>query len=196
MWNRCAEEYKSSNPITKYLLSNFYDKISEIAKVLKKTDRVLEVGCGAGESSLKISKMLAGRYFEVSEVDTRYVSKLKEDNFPIKVTRESVYKMDRDDNEFDCLFMLEVLEHLEQYELALKELFRVSKRHVIISVPNEPLWRILNLCRGKYISALGNTPGHINHFTVSRLKKLISRYGKVEKVYTPIPWIILHATVL
>jgi hypothetical protein len=30
-------------------------------------------------------------------------------------------------------------------------------------VPREPIWRIGNMARGRYLGDLGNTPGHIQH---------------------------------
>ncbi len=36
---------------------------------------------------------------------------------------------------------------------------------ILLSVPKEPIWRICNMARGKYWKDLGNTPGHIQHWT-------------------------------
>ena len=41
-------------------------------------------------------------------------------------------------------------------------------RHLLVSVPREPLWRALNMLRGAYWRALGNTPGHLNHWSKRR----------------------------
>jgi 2-polyprenyl-3-methyl-5-hydroxy-6-metoxy-1,4-benzoquinol methylase len=159
------EEYENQNPIAKKLFDNYYEKIGRILKQIDSGYRILEVGCAAGESSRRIHSLLNGQYFEASEYDDRLVKKIVETNPPFKVTQESVYKMHRNDKEFDCVFLLEVLEHLENPEAALKELYRVASRYVVVSVPNEPLWSTLNLLRGKYVSEFGNTPGHINHWS-------------------------------
>jgi len=195
LWDYCMLEYDSGNPITRFLINKFFARIGELIGLLDSDDRILEVGCGAGESSRRILSFLSGQHFEVSEEDDRYVEKLREIQFPVKVTRESVYELKRDDDEFDAIFLLEVLEHLEDYQLALKELFRVSRKYVVISIPNEPLWRILNCLRGKYLKDWGNTPGHINHWSTSKIRKLISRYGVVQKIYSPTPWMIVLAEV-
>ena len=68
------------------------------------------------------------------------------------------------------------MEDLDDYHAALAEVFWVSKKHVIISVPREPLWRMLNRARGKYLGQFGNTPGHINHWNVKSLVKLIGEF--------------------
>ena len=40
-----------------------------------------------------------------------------------------------------------------------------ARRHLLVSVPREPLWRGLNMARGAYLKDLGNTPGHVNHWS-------------------------------
>ncbi len=196
LWEYNKLEYESQNPISTYLYSSFYKKIDYILTYfLKDKYSLLEVGCGAAESSLRIHKTLTSLnknvVFEASEYDIRYVEKINSLNYPFKVVNENVYDLKRKDNEFDLIFLLEVLEHLEFPEDALKELFRVSSKYVLISVPNEPIWRVANMARLQYLKDFGNTPGHINHFNESKLSKLIAPHGKVVKVFKPFPWLIL-----
>jgi len=193
LWDYCIKEYESQNPAVQYLFDNFFSVIREITSGFDGDDRLLEVGCGAGVSSLRIRDMLLGQEIEASEIDARYLKKLGETNFPLPLQQESVLALARKDNSYDCVFFLEVLEHLEEYQLALSELFRVSRKYVVVSVPNEPIWSVLNMLRGKYLGQWGNTPGHVNHWSPNKLKALVSRYGHVLKVYTPLPWIIVLA---
>jgi len=200
LWDYCMEEYNSTNAVTGFLFNNFYKALEKNLSILKPSNRVLEVGCGAGESCRRILDILDNQHleklhFEASEFDQRYVDKLWEHEVSYKVIQESVYEMKRKDNSFDCILLLEVLEHLEDYELALKEIFRVSSQYVIISVPHEPWWRILNILRGKYLKDFGNTPDHHNHWGPIGLKKLVSKYGKVKQTSLPIPWLMLVAEV-
>jgi 2-polyprenyl-3-methyl-5-hydroxy-6-metoxy-1,4-benzoquinol methylase len=195
LWNCCLAKYNSKNPVIKMIIRNFYVKIRQIIALLNAGDRLLEVGCGTGESSRLILKMLDGQEFQASEIEERYITQLKETDFPVPVRQESVLDLKRQNKEFDCVFMLEVLEHVPDYERALSEVFRVSRKYVVISVPNEPLWRILNMCRGKYLQHWGNTPTHFNHWSPKSIRNLISRYGTVIKTYTPFPWTIVLAQV-
>lgn len=195
LWDFCLQEYKNQNIIVKYLFENFFRTIKQIIESLDPNDRILEIGCGAGESSRRIINMLSEQYFEVSEYDERYIEILRKTGFPVKITQESVYQLNRKDNEFNCIILLEVLEHLYDYRAAIEEIFRVAERHVIISVPNEPLWSILNMLRGKYIKSLGNTPGHVNRWSRYRIAKLIEEFATSQTIYTPIPWIVIHAKV-
>ena len=194
LWDWCMREYESRNPVINKLIDRFYRSIQKNLPSLEQGEKVLEVGCGAGESTRRMVPMMPrGVQYQASEYDARYVECLLRTDLGVPVRQESVYELQRADKEFRLVIMLEVLEHLEDYEKALSELFRVSAKYVLISVPNEPLWRFLNLARGKYISTLGNTPDHINHWSPGGLRKLLGKYGRVLQMSTPLPWIIALA---
>ncbi|MBN1937828.1 MAG: methyltransferase domain-containing protein [Anaerolineae bacterium] len=195
LWDYCLEEYASSNPVSQILFDRFFATINRIVSVLAPDDRLLEVGCGAAMSSFRILEMLNGQPFQISDVDFRYASKLREIEFPVPVMVESVLALGRASRSVDCVFCLEVLEHIHPYEQALMELFRVSRRYIVLSVPNEPLWSLLNLVRGKYWFSWGNTPGHFNRWSPRAFERLVSRYGKVIAAYHPLPWTVLLARV-
>jgi len=190
LWAWYMAEYENHNRITQTLLHNFFRTLKKCIRKLVTSDRLLEIGCGPAMSSQRLFNMLTGQSFEASEFDQRLVNKLQKTNLPFPVKQESVYELQREDNSFECLILLEVLEHLTDYEKALLELFRVSNKYVIISVPNEPLWSFLNMVRGKYIQDKGNTPGHVNKWSVKTFKLLLSSYGQIEFLATPLPWIV------
>jgi len=192
VWQYCIEEYENANPVVKYLLNNFFSEIQNYTDSWSSDDRVLELGCGAARSSLKIKSFLKTPYFEASENDIRYVRRLEKESLPFSVRQESVYDLQRSDKSIDRIIMLEVLEHLENPEIALQEIQRVCKRSFIVSVPNEPLWRILNFCRGKYIKDFGNTPGHINHWSTTTFRKMLNQFGRIGKIAKPTPWIMVE----
>ena len=192
LWDWYILEYQSRNPISNMLYNNFYNNLKKLLSELEGVNKYLEIGCGTGESTKRLLGMIGEDcHLESSEYEQRLVQKLNSINFPVNVIEESVYELKRENHSCDCILLLEVLEHLDDYELALKELFRVSGRYVIISVPNEPMWRILNMMRGNYWSDWGNTPGHINHWSPSRLKALLTEYGDVVMTLTPTPWIMM-----
>jgi len=55
-------------------------------------------------------------------------------------------------------------------------------------VPREPIWRALNLARGKYVRDLGNTPGHLGHWSRRGFLELLGGRLEVVAVRTPLPW--------
>ena len=94
-------------------------------------------------------------------------------------------------NEFDLATAIEVLEHVPDPEHTVSEMARCAERHLLVSVPREPLWRMLNMARGAYWSELGNTPGHLNHWSRRSFVRLLSRHGDVAELRSPFPWTML-----
>jgi len=95
------------------------------------------------------------------------------------------------DSFFSLVTCIEVLEHVDNPEAALREIARITAEWAIISVPNRYLWRLGNLLRGKYLGNAGNTPGHINEWTVSQFRSFIDPYFDIVSQHTPFPWQIL-----
>ncbi len=95
------------------------------------------------------------------------------------------------DDEFDMACAIEVLEHVPDPEHTVAEMARVASGHLLVSVPREPLWRGLNMARGAYLRDLGNTPGHVNHWSKRAFVELLSRHGEVVEARSPFPWTML-----
>jgi hypothetical protein len=62
-------------------------------------------------------------------------------------------------------------------------------------VPREPLWRAVHLLALKDVRSLGNTPGHVNHWSSSGFEKLVSEHGSVTRSRRPLPWTVVLAEV-
>ena len=92
------------------------------------------------------------------------------------------------DGEFDMASAIEVLEHVPDPEHTVAEMARVAGRWLLVSVPREPLWRGLNMARGAYLRDLGNTPGHLNHWSKRSFVALLSapRRGRRGALAVPL----------
>jgi|SRR3989344_1827537 len=183
-------KYQTNNPIAIYLMWNFFDEIGNILNHLS-FKKVLNAGCGDGIELLQIKKFLKGKSVYGLDIDPVQIKAARKNIPSMKFILGDIYKLQFKDSEFDLVLSIEVLEHLVRPEKALKELSRVSAKHAIFSVPNEPLWRILNLLRGYRVRELGNGEGHIQHWSSDSFKKLVSKYFNVVKISKPIPFTIL-----
>jgi hypothetical protein len=83
------------------------------------------------------------------------------------------------------------MEHLERPHEALTEVARVARNFVLMSTPWEPVWRAMNMVRGKYLREFGNTPGHIQHFGRGDLVELAETRLEVVSIRRPLPWTVI-----
>jgi ubiquinone/menaquinone biosynthesis C-methylase UbiE len=184
---------EGSGKIGSKLLDGYFRSVGELVKASGvQKGKAIELGCGEGYSTQRLRALLPNDVkLQASEFVKALVPKAQKLNPDVKVTQESVYDLKHKDNTFDIVFLLEVLEHLDFPDQALKEIQRVLKPggYLILGVPREPMWRALNMSRGKYLKDLGNTPGHLNHWSKITLKKFIGKhFVKPQQVKNPLPW--------
>lgn len=186
------DKYRSRNPIHRILVGGFVRAAQELVGVAAPV-KVLEVGCGPGDLAAHLigpAMEYTGIDVSQAEVDTargRYPGR----HFQVA----SAYDLPSPNGSFDLVVACEVLEHLDRPEDALREAMRVCRPngHVLISVPWEPVWRMLNMVRGRYWRRLGNTPGHVQHFSRRGLRALVSRHLAIVTERRPLPWTMLLA---
>ncbi|OGL32330.1 hypothetical protein A3F64_03210 [Candidatus Saccharibacteria bacterium RIFCSPHIGHO2_12_FULL_42_8] len=180
------------------LLDGYFKAVKSLVDEANlKKGKALEIGCGAGFSTKRLNKMLpSGVELEASEYVEQLLPDARKLNPGMKITAESVYELKREDKSLDLVFLLEVLEHLDYPDTALKEISRAVKPggYLILGVPREPLWRTLNMARLKYVRNLGNTTGHLNHWSKRSLVKHVSEnFHEVIEVRSPLPWTLVLA---
>ena len=186
------DKFNTKNPIAKRLVAGFREFFRTYYGKLPSGLRVLEVGCGEGYI-LEMAKERSPTSIHGFDVDMPILRQARERIPVAKISLADARNIPYGDRSFDLVICCEVLEHIDRPEDALRELKRVSAGYLIVSVPHEPIWRVLNLVRGKYLSDLGNTPGHVNHWSSNDFADLISRYFTVRAIRRPLPWTMILA---
>lgn len=190
------DKYNSQNPVVRWLMRQFRAAIFELLDRVEPR-RVLDVGCGEGI----VSEAIVERYPDVEVLGVDLEDPDLQAHWSQRGGGRLSFRTGRaedlafEDGAFDTVVAFEVLEHLRQPEAALAEMSRVAGEALVLSVPREPLWRVLNVLRGAYLSDLGNTPGHLNHWSRRGFAELVGEYGEVDQIRSPIPWTVLSADV-
>ena len=186
------DKYGSRNPVVKRLMAGFHGALDELFETAA-PGSVLDVGCGEGVLTSEFAdRVNGGRVVGIDLEDPKLQEEWEQRRRPnLEYRVEEATSLSFANDEFEMATAIEVLEHVPQPERTLSEMARVARGWLLVSVPREPLWRMLNMARGAYWRSLGNTPGHINHWSKVGFVSLLQRYGKVEEVRSPFPWTML-----
>jgi SAM-dependent methyltransferase len=186
------DKYGSRNPVVRRLMAGFERTLDELF-TLADPESILDVGCGEGVLTHGWAQRLRDRrVMGIDLDDPKLRAEWQRRSAPnLEFRAMSAEALPFASDEFDVATAIEVLEHLPDPEHTLSEMARCARRHLIVSVPREPLWRGLNLARGAYLREAGNTPGHLNHWSKRSFVRLLAGYGKVVQARSPFPWTML-----
>lgn len=186
-------KYTSANPAIRWLTNRW---VAQLSAVIDRAARegvthTLEVGAGEGVISEHLYRRL-GWVAAIDLPDAGLRAEWRSRPGPHYLHADA-HRLPFRAASFDLVVCVEVLEHLEDPEAGLRDLARVGRRDLILSVPREPLFRASNLLAGRYVRRLGNTPGHLNHWSSRSFQAFVSQIGEIRTVRTPYPWTIVWA---
>jgi len=186
------DKYATTNPIERRMMAGFFDAFDRMLEG-SQPDLVVEVGAGEG----RVTERLRERFRSADVIgldlpDEELAEEWVELGVPMFFG--DVTRLPFPDRSVDLVVGLEVLEHVPTPRTALAEISRVCAGAVVLSVPREPIWRMGNMARGRYLRDLGNTPGHINHWSARGFVDLVADELDVARTARPLPWTMLRAT--
>ena len=189
---------EGSGLIGSKLLDGYFKNVKKLFGRSGVTEgRAIELGCGEGFSTERLRKILPdGIQLDASEFVGALVPLAQAKNPGVMVTQESIYELRHESETYDLVFLLEVLEHLDYPDQALEQIAKILKPggKLILGVPREPIWRALNMARGKYLKDFGNTVGHLNHWSSKGLVTFMkTHFGLIIDKKQPLPWTIVLA---
>jgi 2-polyprenyl-3-methyl-5-hydroxy-6-metoxy-1,4-benzoquinol methylase len=183
------DKYGTSNPVARRLMAGFTSQLDDLVERTGATN-AHEVGCGEGELAIRLAKQ--GIHMRGTDAFPQVLVEARERasaaGVEIEFEATPVEELDPARHAAELIVCCEVLEHLEDAERALDVLAALARPWLIASVPREPLWRALNLARLSYVGDLGNTPGHLNHWSKRDFVRFLTRRFEVVEVRNPTPW--------
>ncbi len=183
------DKYGTRNPVARRLMAGF---LSDLDGLVERTGarEVHEVGCGEGELSIRLARQgLTARGTDAfPRVIEEARSRASLAGVEVEFEVAPVEGLDPARHAAELVLCCEVLEHLEDPAHGLEVLASLARPWLIASVPREPLWRALNLARLAYVRELGNTPGHLGHWSRRGFERFLGERFEVVELRSPIPW--------
>ncbi|HEU4656471.1 MAG TPA: class I SAM-dependent methyltransferase [Capillimicrobium sp.] len=182
------DKYGSTNPVVRRLMAGFERDLDTLFAAAA-PGSLLDVGCGEGVLVERWARRIDGRVVGIDLEDPGLQAQWAARSAPnLEYRVMKAEHLPFADGEFEVASAIEVLEHVPDPEHTLSEMARVASRWLLVSVPREPVWRMLNMARGAYLRDLGNTPGHLNHWSRRGFVRFLSDHGSVVEVRSPFPW--------
>mgnify|MGYP001583263791 FL=1 len=155
-------------------------RVYEASCLVNDCDKILDVGCGDG-AIYSLIKEKCKNYYGI-DISKTALSQIKDKKVNTKVVNINEQKLPFQDNFFDYVVCLDVIEHVFDPVNLVDELFRVTQKEgfVIISTPNIRYYKhILKLIFGRFPKTSGDKEhydgGHLHYFTYKDLIELCSQ---------------------
>jgi SAM-dependent methyltransferase len=173
-------KYPKNNNL-RLLAPTYYARYTEVLKMIEKSGSILDVGCADGF----YSRAIADKNNRVIGMDTNidYLDKERQFNNPLFLVANGENLNFRDEV-FDAILCIDVIEHVDNDEQALSEIYRVLKPggQLVISVPNYNFpftYDIINFMLKRFnkhlpIGIWGF--GHKRIYSFEHLKSLLEKY--------------------
>jgi ubiquinone/menaquinone biosynthesis C-methylase UbiE len=186
-----TDKYRMRHPLARLLMRRFLRAVGNLYLEVRPFN-LLEVGCGEGDLLAHLAALRPAECVG-TDVSERILEEARRRHPTLRFERHDAAALGFPDSSFDLVVACEVLEHLSEPRRALSEIARVARGPVILSVPREPLWRALNLCRGAYLRHWGNTPGHLQHWGRRGFVRFVSEQLGVSRAVSVLPWTVILA---
>ena len=175
------EESIIGTPLGRFIYARYNRAINEALDLAAPQRTVLDAGCAGGDT---LQAMRPGRdlFFAALDISPKMIESSLSRNPEVEHILGSLYELPFADASYDTVVCTQVLEHLDNPKAALDEIRRVAARSAVISIPNEPLFRLANLVRLRHVRRFGSTPGHIQHLTRSGFRKLLEPFFSSVKI--------------
>ncbi len=152
-----SDQIASDNPIHQRLLKAYVEAVPLISGDL------LELGCGEGRGIAHISPK-AKTFLGIDKIQS-VVDNLEKEYPELQFEASTFPPVKIPDESFDTIVSFQVIEHIKDDNLFLKEIYRLLKKggKALISTPN----RLMSLSRN---------PWHIREYTADELEQIAKKY--------------------
>jgi len=206
----CLEEFTLNKNNAKVYYNRAVGKSAEmevskslsliVNKIIKKDDKVLDVGCACGHFYRSLKKRIKKNFFYTGcdpyDIFLNLAKKAWQDDYNVNFAKGNIFNLPFKKNSYDIVFCSNVLLHLPEIYNPLKQLLKVTKKKLILRtvvydvsykiqlVYNNKWWKYTNVSPEKEFDKKGN-PKSFSYFNIHSkdyLKAMIKKINPKSKV--------------
>ena len=166
-----------------------WDKRDQVAlSLVRPSDQtIVDIGCGEGITLEKLHRLFPDRKAFGIEVLSENVNICRHHGCNVK--QGDVYNLPLPSNTVDFVLFMEVIEHLEDPEMAVQEIHRVlvPGGRLVIVFPNDRFFKIARILTLRFREAAYD-PGHVRQWTPHDMKGFIEGRGFTKVFSRNIPF--------
>jgi 2-polyprenyl-3-methyl-5-hydroxy-6-metoxy-1,4-benzoquinol methylase len=186
-------KHECKNPFVRQRIRQFHATIVEMVRMAGPKS-LIEVGCGEGYVLEAISRVGIDVQMDGFDICSSTIDRAQRRlGNSARVRCSDIHELISQGVRGDVVLAIEVLEHLRSPEEMLECISRLTRQFVILSVPMEPWFQVLNLIRGRYVSRWGNHPEHLQRWTRRTFLSLVRRYFRIIESPVVFPWTLVLA---
>jgi len=186
------DKRRPRDPLTRMVIRNFVHRVCGLIEGLPARS-ILDVGCGDGWLTAHLLKAQPRASLHVVDISPSLISLAGDLPSTVKRVVAAAEHLPFCAEAFDVVVASEVLEHLTQPSVSLREINRVTSRYALLTVPYEPFWSLGNLLVGRHLKTLGNTPGHLHRWGRRGFLRLLGSQFALVASRIALPWIVVLA---
>lgn len=180
-------KHTSANPLRRLAINRYFETVDEFITDIK---TVINAGCGEGFDAQRIITSQPNLAFVGFDISLDAVQKVEEICPSMSVCVGDVTQPPFSAKSADMVISLEVLEHLVDPSAAIEAYKKLTRRYLLLGVPNEPIFRLLRMANGMNVRDFGDHPEHVQHWNIRSFKRFLEKHDlRILKAASPKPFI-------
>jgi len=181
------DKRKYGNPVKRLFIDRFMRRVERELHALD-VRTILDIGCGEGYFIEYLSDRMNVAVTGV-DIDPAKIEAARRKAPQHTFVCADLFSADLAYEQAGLLLAMEVLEHLDDPKRALRRITQLAPA-AILTVPHEPFFSIASFLGGNYIKTMGRHPDHVNAWSPTTLRTLLTPYYRSIEVQRSFPWII------
>lgn len=181
-------KHTSQNPLRRLAINRYFETVD--AFMPSDVETVLNAGCGEGFDARRITQTKPNLILNGFDISFNAVQKVAEICPSMAACVGDVTQPPFAHPSADMVISLEVLEHLPDPSTAIAAYKKLTRRYLLLGVPNEPVFRLLRMANGMDVRQFGDHPEHVQHWNLLTFKNFLKQHDlHILKSAMPIPFI-------